>query len=383
MDVGRPKKNDYPLYMTRDGDRGAFMVRNPLTGKKKRFVDEALAREAAKLLAEWVDQERKLQALDAGRPTIANLVTTWLRDRTQFMPWDDAYRQTMTWRMERISAELGDRTVARTDCMFLEEWLESFCNTGDQFNKWRYALVLLWRFAVSRKQAEACEPEKIEPRSTSKKLAINRKVRRQLDVEGFKAIHVAAPAWLKLAMEQSLVTLQARNEICTMQQAHYRDGYLFVIRDKVSGDSDMAFIKIAITDELEELRRRSLTLDNTASPYLVHRAPESRRRQHLKNKPHWTYVEPQFLSKAFAEVRDALERFKAMPARERPTFHEIRGLGARLYRAAGVAEAAIQALMTHANKRTTQIYLDRGAAALTDDDYHEVKATLRVKDVIG
>ena len=138
----------------------------------------------------------------------------------------------MLAKMNRIARELGDRTVQRTDRMFLEDWLTSFCGTGDQFNKWRYALTLLWDFAVSRKIAVECEPAKIEPRSTSKKLEINRKVRQQLSVEGFKLIHDGAPGWLQIAMEQSLVTLQARSEICNMQHAHYRDGHLFVIRDK-------------------------------------------------------------------------------------------------------------------------------------------------------
>ena len=72
-----------------------------------------------------------------------------------------------------------------------------------------------------------------------------------------------------------------------------------------------------------------------------------------------------------------------MPAAQRPTFHEIRGLGARLYRASGVAEDAIQALMTHSNRRTTQIYLERGVAALTDEDYHPVTATLSARNIVG
>jgi hypothetical protein len=38
-------------------------------------------------------------------------------------------------------------------------------------------------------------------------------------------------------MEQSLVMLQAQQEICDMRHADYRDGYLLAIRDKVSGDT--------------------------------------------------------------------------------------------------------------------------------------------------
>lgn len=379
--VARPKNNDYPPYMIADRARGGWVVRNPVTGKRRRFTDEAQARQAAQLLGEWVARERQIEALDRGRPSIAGLVDWWERDRLQFMPWDEGTRGNMLSRMHRIRRELGDRPVARTDALFLEEWM-GFCRTGDQFNKWRYTFILLWRFAVSRKLVATCEPEKIEPRSTSKKLGINRKRRQQLDVEGFREIHAAAPPWLQLAMEQSLVTLQARKEICHMRLTDYRGGYLFVIRDKVSGDSDMAFIKIALTEQLEDIRRRSLTLDGTASPFLVHRAPDRRRRQWTQGKPHWTWVDPEYLSKAFARARDSIERYRELEPRQRPTFHEVRGLGARILRAQGVPEPAIQALMTHAHTRTTRIYLERGAEALTDDDYRAVNAPLSLREVL-
>lgn len=380
--MARPRKHDFPDYMTVDGDRGGYLVRNPITGRKKRFSDEAEAREAARLLKKWVDQERHIEALASARPTVKALVDQWKRERLQFLPWDTRTRKEMLWKMERIRRELGDRIVVRTDCLALENWLDGFCRSTSSFNKWRYALDLLWRFALSRRIADSNEAEKIEARSTSKKLEINRKKRQQLDVDEFKAIHAKAPAWLQLAMEQSLITLQARTEICNMRHDDYRDGYLFVIRDKVSGDSDMAFIKIAVTDELEEIRRRSLKLDRTVSPYLIHRPPQRRRREWLNGKPHWTYVKPEYLSKAFAAARDATGLYDELTPLERPTFHEIRGLGARLYRTAGVPEPAIQALMTHAHKRTTQIYLDKGKDALTDDDYHAVTATLKLDEVL-
>jgi integrase len=94
-------------------------------------------------------------------------------------------------------------------------------------------------------------------------------------------------------------------------------------------------------------------------------------------------VKPEYLSKAFAEARDATELYKALKPLERPSFHEIRGLGARILRSRGVSEDAIQALMTHSNRRTTQIYLDLGASALTDDDYHTVSAPLMLAEILG
>lgn len=383
--MARPRRHPFPDYMTVDGDRGGFIVRNPITGKRKRFRadQEELARKAALRLAEWVRAEREIHRLEAGRPTIAALVERWKADRMQFMAWDTRTRREYLWKFDRIARELGERVIDRTDCLFLEEWLNSFCSSTDTFNKWRYALALLWRFAVSRKLARENEAEKIEPRSTSKKLEINHKVRQPLDIEGFKAIHAKAPPFLQLAMELSIVTLQARTEVCNMRHDDFRDGFLFVIRDKVSGDSDMAFIKIALTDELDDIRRRSLRLYGIASPFLVHRPPERRRREWTAGKPHWTYVKPEYLSKAFAKARDATGLYDELKPPERPTFHEIRGLGSRLYRAAGVPEDAIQALMTHSHKRTTRIYLEGGKEALTDDDFRAVTATLRLADVLG
>lgn len=382
--MGPKKENDFPTHMSPDCDRGGFIVRNPITKKRKRFgpEEESKAREAARLIGEWVDKERRARELDEGKPRIAALVDKWISDRMPFMPWDEGTRKSAGYKLARIRRELGSRVVSRTDCLFLEDWLH-FCKTGDAWNKWRYILVLLWKFAVSRKMAETNEAEKLEERSTSKKLEANQKVRQQLDIRGFEAIHEKAPAWLQIAMEQSLVTLQARTEICNMKHADYRNGHLFVIRDKVSGDSDMAFIKIAVTDELEAIRKRSLTLDGSASPYLVHRKPANERREWIEGKPHWTFVNPEYLSKAFAKARDATGLYDALEPAQRPTFHEIRGLGARIHRAMGIPESEIQALMTHANQRTTQIYLDKGAAALTDEDYHSVKAPLKVREMLG
>lgn len=380
--MGRPRKYDYPENMTFDRSAAAWVVRNPETGKKKKFRDQAAAERAAKALNEWLAKHRQLKALESDRPTIAGLVEKWKQDKLEHMPWDPSTRRNVLSRMDRIARELGARPIATTDCMYLEDWLSPFCKTPDQFNAWRYAMVLLWRFAVSRKLADSVEPEKMERRSISKILPINQKVRAQLDIDGFRLIYEKAEPWLRLAMEQSLVTLQARKEICNMRHADYHDGYLFVIRAKVCAKSDMAFIKIRITPQIEELRRRSLLLDGTASPFIIHRQPERKRRAWTQGKPHWTCVNPQYLTKAFEAARDSVERFAAMPERTRPTFHEIRGLGGRIYLSQGMPAAAIQALMSHASRRTTKIYLAKGVAALNNDDYQTVDAPLLLSELL-
>ena len=297
--TGRPKSSNYPKYMTADSDGGGWRVINPTTGRRKRFQNEAEARAAALKLNEWLEAERQTEAWADGRPTISTLVAKWREERMPHMPWDDGTRRNAEYMLARIGRDFGSRIIARTDCMDLENWMAKFCKNADQWNKWRYILVLLWKLAMSRKLATSNGPEKIETRSTSKKIAANRKVRQKLDVAGFRAIHEKAPPWLQIAMEQSLVTLQARKEICNTRYSDYRDGWHYVIRDKVSGESEMGFIRIAVTPQLDEIRRRSLK---------------------------------------------ACGLYANLEPAKRPTFHEIRGLGGRIYAAQGVPEAAIQAL---------------------------------------
>ncbi len=70
-----------------------------------------------------------------------------------------------------------------------------------------------------------------------------------------------------------------------MEHAHFRNGFLFVIRKKTKRESDAAFIKIKLTQDLEDLRSRSLQLDNNKSPFLVHRQPERIYRELADSKP--------------------------------------------------------------------------------------------------
>lgn len=146
---------------------------------------------------------------------------------------------------------------------------------------------------------------------------------------------------------------------------------------------DMAFIRIEMTEQLEELRRRSRALDNTVSPYIIHRKPIRMRRQWTDNKPHWTYINPDYVSKSFENARDSIDRFARMAPGTRPSFHEIRGLGSRLLAEQVVPEKQIQQLMTHSTPKTTKIYLDGGAAALTDDDLVRVSAALCLREILS
>lgn len=380
--MGRPKTYDYPPNMTYDRVCDRYIVRHPTTKKTKKFASEAEARKVVEKLNELLANEKRVRGLTSGLPMIDGLVAKWLEDRLQFQPWSPGTRANNVAKMKRIQRELGRRPISHTDCLFIDEWLSQFCKTADTYNDWRYVFFLLWDFAVFRKLATENEGAKLLERSTSKKLEMNRKQRQPLDLDGFKLIHAKAEPWLQLAMEYSLVTLLSRQEICDMRHENHRGGYLYVIRQKVSGESDMAFIRIAIDSQLEELRSRSRALDDTVSPYIIHRKPKWQRREWMDSKPHWTAVMPDYLTKAFEAARDSVPKFAIMAPGTRPSFHEVRGLGMRILESQGVDPKRIQALATHSTPKTTRIYLDGGAEALTDDDYLPVTAPLRLRDVL-
>ena len=372
MDMGRKRtiSDGLPPNLTIEGDR--YRYRNPETGERPWLgTDKAKAIE----IAEKANLVLQVRRQAKGTPVLMGYgIDMYIENVVPHKPWDTDTRKNAIYRLRALQADMRKRPVVTTDRVFLAEWLDRKATSGDTFNKWRALLVELWRYWIERKWVDYNEAEAVMKRSTSKKLAENRKTRRRLDIDQFWAIHDhdACEHWLKIAMEQSLVTLQARKEICGMQLGDYRDGWLYVIRDKVAAESEMAFIRIGVTPQIEDIRRRSM--DGIASPFLVHRRSKSLKTTERQQKAHWSAVRPEYLSKAFKAARDATALFEGMAPRARPSFHEIRSLGARLYRAAGYEERYLQALMTHANKRTTEIYLSGGH--LTDDHFHRVKADL-------
>ena len=76
-------------------------------------------------------------------------------------------------------------------------------------------------------------------------------------------------------------------------------------------------------------------------------------------------------------MRDEVGLFDHLEPHRRPTFHEIRSLGSRLYGEQGFPKSYISKLMTHSDEKVTALYLRGGL--VSDDMYHEVSAELDLK----
>lgn len=206
------------------------------------------------------------------------------------------------------------------------------------------------------------------PATRKKMRRVEGKKRRRLSFQDFQRIKASAPLWLRTAMDLALQTTQARLEVsrirysikqpkegvcgCVWYQTAESGihGVLYIHRQKVQ-KKEASHIAIPIGDELKRIIDDSR--DRIASPYVVHRLPEKNSNPISKDVNHPTQVNPNYLSRAFSDLRDAVGVAAEYPPAERPTFHEIRALAAFMFERQGVDP---QARMAHSDAKSTKIY---------------------------
>lgn len=200
---------------------------------------------------------------------------------------------------------------------------------------------------------------------------VGAKVKRaRLTLDDFKAIYAAAkdePAWVQRSMELAMVTGQRRQSISEAQfkepseigddGAMWVDGDWLCIHQGKGGNR----LRIPLSLRLDalgwsvgEVVRKCR--DRTISKYMIHHGPEHTRRL----KTNQVYIDT--ITKAFARCRDASGL--DWSGKEPPTFHEIRSLSERLYKAEGRVNT--QELLGHKDPRMTRVYHDPRGAEFID-----------------
>lgn len=200
-----------------------------------------------------------------------------------------------------------------------------------------------------------------------------KKNRRDLTVDDYESIYAAAPLFLKVAMSLSLQTTHAVREIYRIkykikspkegvcgivwnEAPLEKDGIsihgtLYIHREKVK-KSASSMVAIPVTDAIKEIVELSQK-DRVLCPYVVHKKPIQSVRGIAKDCDHPYQVHHHYISKEFSKVRDSLGLYADLDKSLRPTYHEIRGLSARLIEQMGES-ATIR--MAHADEKTTKIY---------------------------
>ncbi|MEY0874821.1 tyrosine-type recombinase/integrase [Providencia manganoxydans] len=208
------------------------------------------------------------------------------------------------------------------------------------------------------------------PAERKKMKRVDGKKRRRLSYDDFIKIRASAEPWLRTAMDLALQTTQARLEVSRIKYNiktpknntcgcvwfdEEKDGIygmIYIHRQKVQ-HKEASHVAIPIGKKLKEIIDNSR--DNVASPYIVHRLPIRIPNNMSKRVNHPTQVAPDYLSRAFSELRDRVGVAANLPLDERPTFHEIRALAAFMFKDQGYDP---QARMAHSDAESTKIYTE-------------------------
>lgn len=335
-----------------------WQYRNPITGKKtsiNKSLEEAirLAKAAnAKLAPLMIDDGALLSAITGEKaPTFEHLIdrfeNEWVRDRSYSSRTLDEIRI----KLQRYRQDLGKRMIGQLDVLAVAEYLDGFSNNA--YTKHRGLLVQIFAFAVAKGLADRNMAELTLVKKEEEKK------RQRHTLEGLMTIITAqtTPDWLCRAIRLALVSLQRREDIVTWRRdaVDMERNVVRVSPGKTQGYDNPIHLEIVMGSALKEVISECLR-SPIASPFLIHYKPKARKREQIEAKDHWTAVTPGYLTKEFSKARDAAHAYDNTPSGERPTFHEIRALGAWLYEQQGFPQKYIQALLGHADEAMTKHY---------------------------
>lgn len=208
------------------------------------------------------------------------------------------------------------------------------------------------------------------------------KRRMRLNLDDFWAIYHHAgnsgESFLQVAMGLSLITTLRRGDICELRLDKHVDGNL--LRKQINKShaqlsqaefkADPSNLSWNLKDHtmLRQLvnKARELSLQHARCPFLVSFKPKRRIKGDARIHSH--QVLPDYLTRAFADTRDASGAFDGISPRARPSFHEIRALASHLLNEAGHDTKDVQVLMAHTDEKITKHYQQGHAMQWTEID---------------
>ncbi|SHO54364.1 hypothetical protein [Vibrio quintilis] len=377
----------YPAFLIKEKVRGKIRFRFTLTNGERRLfpigTTESDAIQTA--LAYNLKHRKSAFSLECGYDTTK---TARRRDKFDkpFKVWAD-----VVW--ERILNEeaLADHTLVllrSTLDRMIEEFghiyskdltLEHINSLFERYYKSVAVTTYNNRLSQIRKIFSYLADESAIERNFSvnkrHKKDIKGKTRADLSLDQFKKIYALAPLRLKVAMMLTLQTTHSTSEVTTIR---YRIkspqsgvngivwfnkpqiidgetvyGTLYIHRKKVQ-KTKASHVAFPVTDNINDIIKLSRQ-DRINCPYVVHAERPDPRKKAEKGINHPLQLKPNSISHLFAYIRDKLPEFNNIPIKERPTYHEIRRLSARLYDEMGMSPTV---RMAHNSSKTTMIYTD-------------------------
>lgn len=353
-----------PVNLYFDRRRESYRYRRPSDGKWFPFGKDRLkAIDAAKQLNLTFMKGADFVSIVLGEVT-ESFDSFLTKYETEILPPRELAKSTLALyagHINRLRTTFKGKAVDQITVKMVAEYLDS--RPPIVANQARKLLVDIFNHAASK---GLCPDNP----ATSTISRISKKQRKRHTIEGIKAIREKSPTWLQNAIDLALITAQRRTDIVDMKFDGCKDGSLYVIQKKTAKASDAAWIRFAVTPELQTVISRCR--DNVVSPYLVHRKPNRILEKHRQSKDHWTRVEEKFLSKTFKEARDAAGCYVGWSEAEMPGFHEVRALSLHLYKRAG---KDAQIIAGHATEAMTKNYQRDHAEIIWSDALPDLNIT--------
>lgn len=310
----KPENAHLPANLTRD--RGAWQYRDPITGKRSyvRGPEASAINEA----------HRRNALLGIGRPdSVAQVVARY------------PVRGSATTRSEK------DRILA----IYVERWgafpirsvtrralADAWSTLGgpEAVRKHRSLWISVLRHALAWGLVDVNEAELTLPAEQTTRARL-----RHTDA-GYAATYHAAPDWLQIAMELAVTTLQRRSDLIAVTRADVIGGVWRVQQDKTG-------VRLEITPGPRMEAALLRAIDTCPLHGTLVRTERGA-------------VSGSYLSHRFARARDDSGAYADLPARARPSWHDLRAYGTWLYERAGHPVGYVQALAGHASAKMTEHY---------------------------
>lgn len=336
-------------------DHGYFTYRNPSTGE--RF---GLGRDRADAFTQAIEanlhlagQLRKERLVDRLSGAQNRTLKAWLEKYTELLAGRDpplaqntlnAYRNLTNRALAMLGADTKVRAIT---ALQVADGLEALAKGGRAstahalrgflHESFRVASLKGWRDANDNPVREVRGPTVKVKRARLTYTVFDRVYRGEICT------------WLRNAMALALVSGQRREDIALAQSKDVRDGSWWCEQGKTGSrvilppELRLDAFGMSLAEVLRQCRTTGVL-----SRYLVHQT------EPVGGSPAGHRIWKDTISRRFS---DALASHKLdFGSKNPPTFHEIRSLAARLYRAQG--NVNVQELMGHKNPSTTLLYQD-------------------------
>jgi len=370
--MARKSRNDLPRYLELHPLNRAYYYKNPAMARKANLgKDRRAAIDLAKSLnAKYrlrLEQEAvRLEArVDHGGPTFARAFDEFLAKYIEDYRLKASTTQLLRQREKRLAADLGRLQVAAIDTQVLRECVAH--SSRFEQTKLRSLLRRFFSYAKSTGLYPSHLPNPVDDLFVDPPLP---KQRQRMTIAQFKAIHDAAPQWLRWLMVLGLHLALRRVDLVNLRfDDVVGDRIISPIRktDSKARDMESTSVDFPVHPDvrivLAQARRSSLRVGRC--PFIVHREPQRRTKRSADallagRMEHPAQILPQYASKAFNKARSRASRrtdlFAGLTIRQMPTLHEVRALSSHLYAKAGYDVSVVQDLMAHTDPDMTRAY---------------------------